>query len=165
MAFSFIFFPFFFSLLVSVAKQNFKTIIMLTLKIKCYSKSQTLPQHHFFVLSKGNNSGRPSHTACPNCFIVSAATLEETEQLYWLTYAMWKGRAFHQYLRGSVIPFISIHEYRKLITQKQSKTAGTNLPPLIAALQALDKKEAAAREQIKLTQQLRVMLFQKHLPG
>lgn len=141
------------------------------MQIKTYNpqKSATLSLskgYHFYVLCKGNNSGRPSAIPCPNCFIVSTDTQEEKETLYWLTYAMWKGKALHPYLRGSVIPFISIRDYRRQLiasaVQIQHQNAGFS--KMIQVLQQLDIKEANAREQITTIGQVRIMVFRKLLP-
>jgi hypothetical protein len=61
---------------------------------------------HFFVLCKGLNSGKPLQVPCPNCFIIQTESEEFKETLYWITFALWRTKAFHPYLRGSVIPFL-----------------------------------------------------------
>lgn len=38
--------------------------------IKTHKMNRTYHGNHFFVLSKGNNAGRPMDKPCPNCFVV-----------------------------------------------------------------------------------------------
>ena len=68
---------------------------------------------HFFILSKGNNSGRPMKDSCPNCFVCQTYSDEEATYLYWIAFFIFKNKSIFRLLRGSVIPFVSIHEYRK----------------------------------------------------
>lgn len=85
---------------------------MRTLKIKTFKMNitNTLPQHHFFILSKGNNAGKPLEKPCPNCFIVTANNLQEKGKLYWICYALWKSDIYFPLLCGSVIPFLHIKD-------------------------------------------------------
>ena len=77
---------------------------------------------HFFVLNKGLNSGKPLLDPCPNCFVCSCNTEEEKENLYWIFFALWQGKRFHQLLIGSVIPFIKIKETKNLVQESFLKT-------------------------------------------
>ena len=140
---------------------------MLTIKIQSYRKNNQLPAYHFFVLCKGNNSGRPSRTPNANSFVVSAPTAEDIEHLYWLSYAIWKGRGFEPLLRGSVIPFITTRDYRRHLAASHEKATGRGLPlgKIIEAMQLLNKKEDAARAQIKALTEMRQLLLRKFLPG
>jgi len=140
---------------------------MLSLKIKSYKEGQQVPEFHFFVLCKGDNSGRPSLKPNANCFIVSAATKEEADHLFWISYALWKGRGFHQHLRGSVIPFITAYDYKRVLMAAYEKTTAAEqaLDRVVAIMKELDKKEAAAREQIKLLGQMRQLVLRKYIPG
>lgn len=76
--------------------------------IKCYSSTIQLSSHHFFILSKGNNSGKPLDKPCPNCFVALCTSQDQKEFYYWLTYALWKSKVYYHNLYGSVIPFIRI---------------------------------------------------------
>jgi len=131
-------------------------------KKPCHSEYSEL---QFYVLSKGNNAGRPSAAACPNCFTVIAESPETKETLYWLTYAMWRGRAFEPYLRGSVIPFISIRDYRRQLTAavKKIDPAGAKVEQVVNVLKQLDDQEAKAHERIRVIAQVRQMVSIKLL--
>jgi len=101
---------------------------------------------------------------CPNCFVLIAETNEEKEFYYWLTFGLWKTKAFHPYLRGSVIQFIVIGELKKLIIQATEK-AQTNLDKFnkaIATLQQLDLLEKSYKKNLLLITQARHQVFYKY---
>jgi hypothetical protein len=75
-------------------------------------------QPHFFILNKGNNSGKPLKEPCPNCFVITVKTEEEAENLYWIALSLWKSKLWHQYLVGSVIPFIRLKEFKNTFRDK-----------------------------------------------
>jgi len=135
------------------------------MQIRSYNPDRPATGHHFYVLCKGNNSGRPSATPCPNSFAVCADTQEAKETLYWLSYAMWKGNAFHPFLRGSVIPFITIHDYRQQLTGalRSLQPSSATIEQVINVLRQLDDQEAQARERIKTIAQVRHLVFRKFI--
>ncbi len=75
-------------------------------------------QPHFFILNKGNNSGKPLKEPCPNCFVITVKTDEEAENLYWIALSLWKSKLWHQYLIGSVIPFIRLNDFKTTFRNK-----------------------------------------------
>jgi len=129
--------------------------------IKSYTPGMTLPVHHFFALNKGMNSGRPSKQPNANCFIVSASTAEESENLYWLSYALWAGHLFYPVLRGSVIPFISLEDYKRHL-RKYSSYSG-NINNLLATLKAIQEEEKKAKQKLETLKQLKLLILSKSL--
>lgn len=106
--------------------------------IKCYNPEKLPPQNCFYILNKGNNSGRPMEKPCPNCFIVYFAP-EDTELkefYYYLVYGMWQAKAFYPHLIGSVIPFIRIGTVKHLIRVNENTVLSKldNFRKLIAAI-------------------------------
>ncbi len=87
-----------------------------------YNPAKKYAGFHFFVLNKGLNSGKPLLDPCPNCFVCSCNSEEEKENLYWIFFALWQGKRFHQLLIGSVIPFIKIKETKNLVQESFLKT-------------------------------------------
>ncbi len=82
--------------------------------VRCFKPHTNLEMGFcFYVLNRGKNTGRPSYSPNPNCFVVSCNTREEREQLFWACKALHINRRFHPYLRGSVIEFIVIAEVLK----------------------------------------------------
>lgn len=110
--------------------------------LKGYS-AQSMPRKpHFFILSRGLNSGKPLLKPCPNCFVLSAEVEERRQTLYWITYSLWKTRAYHPHLVGSVIPFLRKDECRKLILEAYSAVCAdpVALSKSIALLTDIEQK-------------------------
>jgi hypothetical protein len=83
-----------------------------------HRKDRIYDQPHFFILNKGNNSGKPLKEPCPNCFVITVKTDEEAENLYWIALSLWKSKLWHQYLIGSVIPFIRLNDFKTTFRNK-----------------------------------------------
>jgi len=88
---------------------------MFSFKLKTHKLNATYSEPHFFILNKGNHSGKPMNNPCPNCFVCICSSEEEKEMLYWLVMGLCQGRVFEQYLCGSVIPFVRINDVKKAL--------------------------------------------------
>jgi len=135
-----------------------------TFNVKSSTVKTEISKPHFFVLNKGLNSGKPLMVACPNCFIVQTESEEFKEELYWLTFALWKTKAFHQYLIGSVIPFIRIGSYKDLITEKIElvKANPIEFAQTIKQLNFIEMKEKQLIENLKLIHDLKSAYVYKY---
>ena len=139
--------------------------------MKSFSLKTAVPgketsQPHFFILSKGLNSGKPMRKPCPNCFVLSTQSEEYKEQLFWLIYGLWQLKAFHQYLRGSVIPFITILELRKCINQAACKALenSAKFTKVVSTLQKLNQLEQVYQKNMELIKITRKSLFYRYFP-
>jgi hypothetical protein len=139
--------------------------IMNTLKIKTYCKKQKLSGEHFFILSKGNNAGKPLTVPCPNCFVFQASDKEEKDFYFWLIYCLWQGNYFRQFLYGSVIPFIRIHDLKEIIANATAIASGKKekLSKTITLLKNLDEQQKTIQNQIILIKQAKVALMHNFL--
>jgi hypothetical protein len=81
--------------------------------IKTHRKKAVCRENQIYILKKGLNSGKPQKTPFTNSFVIIFSSEEEAEMIYWLIYSLWKAKFWHQYLCGSVIPFLRIHEFKK----------------------------------------------------
>lgn len=164
-AFSFLFFPFFFSLLKMSVRSAASIILM-----ACYMKSFRLKTHrpettytipHFFILNKGLNSGKPLCTPCPNCFVCLLENDADREFLYWLCFGLWRSKSFHYFLRGSVIPFITIHEMRKHLIESELKASNKvqAFEKAIQALRLLEIHEEKIKFSLKMVDTARRSIF------
>ncbi len=90
---------------------------MTPLVIKCFRHTSEIvcEANQFFILSVGDNAGKPNHMAWRNSFIATAQNVHMREFYFWLVYGLHKSKAFNKYLRGSVIPFLSVQELRNTI--------------------------------------------------
>ena len=138
---------------------------MCTFIIKSYRPGVVYNMPHFFILNKGNNSGKPLTTPCPNCFVIQFKCEEEKEQIYWLLYSLWQSKAFYPLLRGSVIPFVVLRDVKSCLLDGLNKVAEnpTQFEKAVAALRSLEAMEKKFKQNIKLVQDAKRMLFYKYI--
>lgn len=133
--------------------------------LKTNSKTAETKKPHFYILNKGMNSGKPLKEPCPNCFVLTAKTEEEIQSFYWLCFGLWKAKSFHYYLKGSVIPFITINDMRKAIAGGY-EIAEENKPVFkksVKALQILEDKEKQYHQNIQLIQDAKRAIFYRYI--
>lgn len=92
---------------------------MKTFRIKTHRLNEIYSEPHFFILNKGLNSGKPLNNPCPNCFVCLTSTDKDKDFMYWLCFGLWKSKSFHYYLKGSVIPFITIGDLKKHLVKNE----------------------------------------------
>ncbi len=92
-----------------------------TIFMKSHRAGMNYAKPHFFILNKGLNSGRPHHEAFTNSFVLIFQTEEQKEDVFWIAMSLWKSKFWHQYLRGSVIPFLSLYEFKKEFNPKATR--------------------------------------------
>lgn len=134
-------------------------------QIKVYRQSFSTAKPHFFILSRGNNTGKPLEIPCPNCYVVITDT-EETKNFYfWLSYSLWQGQVFKPYLIGSVIPFIRIGEVKKLLTAGAAKAMFNQAKYIksLTLLQELEEKSKMLENQMKLISQVKKVIMYRLL--
>jgi hypothetical protein len=65
----------------------------------------------FYIQSHGLHAGRPLKEPIPNSWEMDT----ETQNAFEICFMVYNSKILNNYLRGSVIPFLSLHEYRKII--------------------------------------------------
>ncbi len=106
--------------------------------IKTHKINRTYQGNHFFILSKGNNAGRPMDKPCPNCFVVITGCPRERHVLYWLCFGLWQGGYFKPHLCGSVIPFLRLPELKCIIGDSRIHIE-QRIPEFEKAVETLNK--------------------------
>jgi hypothetical protein len=121
------------------------------MKIKTHRLRKEYTGEYFFILSKGQNAGKPLVKPCANCFVFLAEDAVEKEQFYWLCYGLWEGGFFREFLSGTIIPFIHLDDVRQLITVAAEKVAGEaeSFEQAIRMITTLAKYQDAIHEQLK----------------
>jgi hypothetical protein len=137
---------------------------MCTYYLKSYSQKEEIRKPHFFILNKGNNSGKPLLTPCPNCFTIQFESTEDKEQVYWLLFCLWQSNAFYQYLRGSVIPFIILRDVKSCLNENLNRAdrSPEQFQKMVTAFQKMNQLENLYRQNLKTiekTKQLIVYRF------
>ncbi len=138
---------------------------MCTFILKSYSQKSEIKKPHFFILNKGNNSGKPLSAPCPNCFVIQFQNETEKEQVYWLMYSLWQSKAFYPFLRGSVIPFVVLRDVKSCLSAALNKVVENpaQFEKAVAALQGLEAMEKQNKQNLLLISQAKRMLFFKYL--
>ncbi|MDD2797873.1 MAG: hypothetical protein PHV20_04700 [Bacteroidales bacterium] len=138
---------------------------MCTFILKSYNQKLENDKPHFYILNKGNNSGKPLVSPCPNCFVIQFSNNEDKEQVYWLLYSLWQSKAFYPFLRGSVIPFIVIRDVKECLSDGLEKVEANPIQfeKAVAALRSLEDMEKKFRQNLKLVQDAKQMLFYKYM--
>jgi hypothetical protein len=128
---------------------------MCTFILKSYSQKSEIKKPHFFILNKGNNSGKPLISPCPNCFVIQFQNEIEKEQVYWLMYSLWQSKAFYSYLRGSVIPFVVLQDVKSCLSAALNKVDENpaQFEKAVAALQGLEAMEKKNKQNLILISQ------------
>ena len=88
---------------------------------------------------------------------------EEKEQLYWLCFALWYSKAFHYYLKGSVIQFITIDDTMECLSKSLLKS-NQNKADFQAAIQQakkFEKLENLYEKNLQLIRQAKRTIFYK----
>jgi len=133
--------------------------------IKSYRSGVVYNMPHFFILNKGNNSGKPLTVPCPNCFVIQCKSESEKEQIYWLSYSLWQSKAFYPFLRGSVIPFVVLRDVKSILLDGLNKADENpeQFEKAVTALRGLEAMENKFKQNLKLVQDAKRMLFYKYL--
>lgn len=121
--------------------------------------------HHFFILCKGMNSGKPLHQPCPNSFVLIFDNEVAKDSYYWLSYSLWKCRFWHQHLVGSVIPFIRIVDFKKQFFATTSQMLNEHDEHLknVAALKLLEQKELHVNKNLNLIAEMRKAIIHRYI--
>jgi hypothetical protein len=138
---------------------------MCTFILKSYNQKEEIRNPHFFILNKGNNSGKPLLLPCPNCFIIQFQCEEEKEKIYWLLYSLWQSKAFYPFLRGSVIPFVVLRDVKSCLSDglKKVDENPAQFDKAVATLRSLEAMEKQYKQNLLLISNAKRMLFYKYL--
>jgi hypothetical protein len=123
--------------------------------LKTYNPELPIGPHSFYILCKGNHSGRPMNKPLPNCFVAICTTADQCQ--YWMAIctALWIGRKFEYLLKGSVIPFIRITETRHLLASLNNLDA-ENVHKIAAQLHSINQYQEQMKLQALKIQELKI---------
>lgn len=125
--------------------------------IKTHRKEAIESENQIYILNKGLNFGKPQKTPFTNSFVITFSSKEESDAIYWLIYSLWKAKFWHQYLCGSVIPFLRIKEFKKNFIPKLNEMQ-LNMEQhkkQVQALQIIEIKEKQFQESLILINEMR----------
>ena len=138
---------------------------MCTYYLKSYNQKDEILNPHFFILNKGNNSGKPLLNPCPNCFTIQFQTESDKEQVYWLLFCLWQSKTFYPYLRGSVIPFVILRDVKSCLNEnlKRADNNPTKFQIMVDSFQAINKVENQLKQNLKAIDKAKKLILYSFL--
>lgn len=121
---------------------------------------EPLHKHAFYILNKGENSGKPGRKPWVNSFEISSEDPQIIEANYWLVHALHTARKFRTIQYGSCVQTISLYDLRKLI---ETYNIEALTPEIIEALNNIDKLIDNLKDQLRKYHTLRIMLAESKL--
>ncbi|WP_026724935.1 DUF6943 family protein [Flavobacterium sasangense] len=137
---------------------------MLKFIIKTHRTGTIYSQPHLFILNKGMNSGKPQKEPFTNSFVIIFENEEDFDTINLTAYALWKTKFWHQFLRGSVIPFLSLYEIRKEFSIKVNQEVKDHKEHLknVQALKLLEQSEKRFNENLNLINDMRRVILYRY---
>ena len=135
-----------------------------TIFIKTHQPRAHYAKPHFFVLSKGLNSGKPQNEPFTNSFVLVFQTEEQKENVYWIAMSLWKTNFWHPHLKGSVIPFLTFYDFKKEFNPKATRLMREHEQHIkhIQALKLLQEQENHHNKNLHLISELRFAIMQRY---
>ena len=132
--------------------------------IKTHRKDTIYLKPHLFILNKGMNSGKPQKEQFTNSFVIIFEKEEDCESLFFVAYSLWQTKFWHQFLIGSVIPFLRLPDFKKEFNPQASLMMLEHEQHLknVEALKLLEKKEKQYKEDINLINDLRRAILYRY---
>ena len=81
------------------------------MKMQRYNPEKPQKETVFYIQSHGLHAGRPLKEPIPNSWEMET----EIKNAFEICFMVYNSKILSNYLRGSVIPFLSLHEYRKIM--------------------------------------------------
>jgi hypothetical protein len=137
---------------------------MLKFIIKTHRTGTIYTQPHLFILNKGMNSGKPQKEPFTNSFVIIFENEDDFDTINLTTYALWKTKFWHQFLRGSVIPFLSLYDIRKEFSIKVNQEVKDHKEHIknVQALKLLEQSEKRFNENLNLINYMRRVILYRY---
>ena len=137
---------------------------MLKFIIKTHRTGAIYTQPHLFILNKGMNSGKPQKEPFTNSFVIIFENEEDFDIINLTAYALWKTKFWHQFLKGSVIPFLSLNDIRKEFSIKVNQEVKDYKEHVknIETLKLLEQSEKRFHENLNLINDMRRVILYRY---
>ena len=138
---------------------------MINFKMKHHQNGVKYANPHFFILNKGLNTGKPLDEPCPNCFVIIFQCSEDCENMESICKSLWRVKFWHQFLRGSVIPFLNLHDIRKEFSIKVNQEIKDHEEHVknIETLKLLEQSEKRFHENLNLINDMRRIILYRYI--
>ena len=133
--------------------------------IKTHTKDTQYNKPCLFLLNKGLNSGKPQKEPFTNSFVIIFENQEDVDNIFFISYSLWKTKFWHQFLIGSVIPFLRLKEFKKEFNQKVNALMQEHEKhkKSVAALKLLEEKENQFLKNLNLISDLRKAIIYQYI--
>jgi len=137
---------------------------MLRFIIKTHRKDTIYTKPHLFLLNKGMNSGKPQKEPFTNSFVIIFENESDFDTINLTAYALWKTKFWHQFLKGSVIPFLSLQDIRKEFSMKVNQEIKDHEQHVksVQALKLLEQSEKRFHENLNLINDMRRVILHRY---
>ena len=137
---------------------------MLKFIIKTHKRGIIYTKPHLFLLNKGMNSGKPQKEPFTNSFVIIFENEEDFDTINLTAYALWKTKFWHQFLKGSVIPFLSLNDIRKEFSIKVNQEVKDHKEHIknVQALKLLEQSEKRFNENLNLINDMRRVILYRY---
>ena len=137
---------------------------MSNFEIKTHKIGRIYHKPHFFILNKGLNSGKPMNQPCSNCFVITAASEDQIQTLFHLSLSLKIGRYFEYYLKGSVIPFITINDCFKVLKLAFSNHSNNDveLQKQLQIIMQIQEREENLKQSLEAIKELKVAFIHSY---
>ena len=138
---------------------------MLKFIIKTHKKDTIYTKPHLFLLNKGMNSGKPQKEPFTNSFVIIFENESDFDTINLTAYALWKTKFWHQFLKGSVIPFLSLQDIRKEFSMKVNQEIKDHEEHVksVQALKLLEQSEKRFHENININNDMRRVILYRYI--
>ena len=132
--------------------------------IKTHQKDTVYKGNQIFILNKGMNSGKPQKEPFTNSFVIMFPNEKDAETVYWLAYSLWKSNFWHQFLIGSVIPFLRINDFKKEFDSRVNEMMQEHElhQKQVQALRLLEQQEDQLHKNINLINEMRRAILNRY---
>ncbi len=143
---------------------HLKTESMPNFIIKTHRVGTVYSKPHLFILNKGMNSGKPQKEPFTNSFVIIFENEQDCENIYWVTFSMWKSKFWHRNLCGTVIPFLRIADFIKEFSEKADEMLQDfeQHKKDVETLRLLELKEKQFHQNINLINDLRRVILYRY---
>jgi hypothetical protein len=133
--------------------------------IKTHTKDTQYNKPCLFLLNRGLNSGKPQKEPFTNSFVIIFENQDDVDNVFFISYSLWKTKFWHQFLIGSVIPFLRLKEFKKEFNQKVNALMQEHEKhkKSVAALKLLEEKENQFLKNLNLISDLRKAIIYQYI--
>lgn len=113
-------------------------------------------QFRFFIQSHGFNAGRPLRNPKVNCW----EFITEREADFEILYIVFESKILQSFIRGSVIPFIALNEYKNIISPILKNAIHENriINEHYLQLRKIEQQTAHQEKIIKLLKEMKIVV-------